>query len=126
MTGEATTATATARAHWGEAMPEWVADLAAECERTSQNKVAQAMGRSATMISQVLRNKYPGDLVAVEEVFKGVFQAAVVECPALGTIPANVCRDWRAKASSFNSVNPLRVRMYRACNRCPRHKGGVA
>jgi hypothetical protein len=115
-----------ARAAWGDGLPQWVADLAAECDRTSQNKVALRMKRSAALISQVIGHKYPGDLAAVEEVFKGVFQAEVVTCPALGEMPANECRDWRAKAARFVSINSMRVQMYRACNRCPRHKGGVA
>lgn len=115
-------ASETARTCWGEALPVWVADLAAECDRSSQNKVAAKMGRSAALVSQVIRAKYPGDLAAVEEVFKGAFQGATVVCPALGNLPANECRDWRAKAQSFASGNPLRVRMYRACTGCPRHR----
>lgn len=111
-----------ARECWGVAMPEWVGQLAAECEASSQNKVAARIGRSAALVSQVLRAKYPGDLEAVEELFNGVFNAATVECPALGTLPANECRTWREKSRAFVNVNSLRVRMYRACSMCPRNR----
>lgn len=110
-----------ARSAWGDDLPEWVEALAIECAATSQNKVASRMGRSAALISQVLRAKYPADLRAVEEVFRGVFQEARVSCPALGTIPANECQDWRRRTRTFASGNPLRVRMFRACAHCPRN-----
>lgn len=112
----------TAREAWGEAMPDWVARLAAECAATSQTRVAARMERSTTLVSQVLRAKYPGDLAAVEDVVRGVFEGAVVECPQLGTIPSNDCQDWRRKSLRFSSVNSMRVDMYRACHRCPRNR----
>lgn len=114
-----------ARAAWGNAMPDWVLALAEECQKASQNKVAVRMGYSPATISLVLRAKYPGNLSAIEEVFKGVFQAAVVDCPALGTLPTHECKGWRDKASDFVSTNSLRVRMFRACNRCPVNGCGV-
>lgn len=111
-----------ARAAWGDKMPDWILALARECVATSQAKVAARMGRSATMISQVLNSKYPGDLEAVEEVFRGVFQGATIACPALGNLPTHECREWRAKARQFVNVNSLRVRMYRACAACPNNR----
>ena len=106
---------------WGEAIPIWVEDLARECASSSQAVVARRMGRSDALISTVLRAKYRGDLEAVEEVFKGAYQGAEVDCPALGALPANDCRDWRAKSRRFVNVNALRVRMFRACKGCPRN-----
>lgn len=115
----------TARAAWGADLPEWVERLAFECAATSQNKVAVQLKRSAAMISQVLRRKYPGDLCAVEQLIKGVFMAEIIDCPALGNIPANECQDWRRKSQKFVNVNALRVRMFRACISCSRNlKGG--
>lgn len=113
---------AVAQASWGADLPDWVAALARECEAASQNRVAARMDRSATIISRVLRRSYAGSYEAVEQVFRGVFMAAVVECPQLGTIPSNDCADWRRKARHFASVNSLRVDMYRACNGCPRNR----
>jgi hypothetical protein len=113
----------TAAKAWGDAMPDWVAALARECAATSQNKVAARLGRSAALVSQVLRNNYKADLAGVEQVFRGVYEHLTAECPSLGTIPANVCRDWQLKAGRFLNVNSERVRMYRACHACPRFKG---
>lgn len=113
-----------ARAAWGDALPEWVERMALQCAATSQNKVAARLGRSAALVSQVLRNKYPGDLHAVEELFRGHFMAETVRCPELGALPLHECHDWMAKARHFQSTNTLRVRMYRACKRCPRFTKG--
>lgn len=109
-----------ARAHWGADMPDWVAALAAECAATSQNRVAARLGRSAALISTVLRRKYAGDMQAVAELVRGHLLAETVACPALGVLPLHECRGWMAKARAFQNTNALRVRMYRACNRCPR------
>jgi hypothetical protein len=110
---------ATMRAAWGEAAPDWVVALAGACAASSQGRVAERMGRSAAVVSQVLRKKYPGDMPAVEELVRGCYLAATVQCPALGTLPTNECAGWRRKARSFAGANALRVQMYRACQRCP-------
>lgn len=116
-----------AREHWGDAMPEWIAALADECAKSSQNKVAKALDVSATMISQALRAKYPGDLSRLEAMFTGLFQSAEVPCPAKGVIAAHVCRQWRDRSKALVSVNTERVQMFRACNKCPRNaKAGEA
>jgi len=114
-----------AKASWGAGLPDWIAALAEECLLSSQNKVAARLGRSAALVSLVLRAKYTGDYEAVEEVFKGVFQAATVDCPALGNLPSHECIEWRKKARRFGNANMLRVQMFRACNKCPRFTGDV-
>jgi hypothetical protein len=114
-------ASETARAAWGDELPEWVSDLARECEATSQNKVAGQMGYSSSLISQLLHRKYPGDLAAIREIFVSVFQQELITCPALGDIPALDCREWREKAKAFVNTSNFRARMFRACNRCPRN-----
>jgi len=113
----------TAQVAWAGQAPEWVMALAAECASSSQNRVAVRMGRSASLVSQVLRNKYPGDLTAVEEAFNGAFRSITIACPALGPISPRACGDWRRSAAAFHNTNAMRVRMYRACHRCPRFKG---
>ncbi len=112
-----------ARAAWGEDLPDWIEALARECDASSQSKIAARLGRSPALVSQVLRRKYAADLAGVEQVFRGVFEQLTVECPSLGELPANACRDWQLKAARFVNVNSLRVRMYRACHSCPRFKG---
>lgn len=111
-----------ARAAWGADIPDWVQRLAQECASSSQNKVAVHLGRSAALVSNVLRGKYKGDMGAVEDVVRGRFMRATVLCPALGEISTATCRDWMALSRSYGNETSERVRMYRACRACPRMK----
>ena len=111
---------ARARASWPAPLPDWVETLALECDRTSQNKVAILLDRSSAVVSQVLNNKSPAALHQIEDRVRGVFMDGRVACPGLGEIATQHCQDWRAKAPKLEVGNPLRLRMYRACNRCPR------
>lgn len=111
-----------ARAAWGEPLPDWVETLAIACGQSSQAQVAKQLGRSGAVISQVLRRTYPASTAGIEDRIRGVYLAGTVECPALGAVPTNECQDWREKARHFALGNPLRVRMYRACQACPRSR----
>lgn len=110
---------ARAKAAWGEAMPDWVERLALACEASSQARVATQLNRSPALVSNVLTNRYAGNLAAVEEVVRGVFMAAHVACPALGEIASSTCQDWRRQSHKMHTHNAQRVAMFRACNRCP-------
>lgn len=114
-----------ARDAWGADMPAWVRVLAEECDRTSQNKAAIRLGRSSSLVSNVLSNKYggeyAGDLEAVEELVRGALMGETLICPVLGEIDKKACRDWRGRAGEFSARNTRAVQMFRACNRCPRH-----
>lgn len=114
----------TAVAAWGDAMPDWVAELSSACAMTSQNRVAKQLGVSAAMVSTVLANKYPGDMGRIEDLVRGHFMNGTINCHALGEIPTNVCRDWREKARNFGSANSQRVQMFRACNACAHNQQG--
>lgn len=113
-----------ARAHWGARMPDWIEALARACTQTSQNKVAARLGRSAALVSNVLRARYPGDMASVEELVRGHLLAETVACPSLGVLPLHECQSWRVKARSFQNTNSLRVRMWRACQMCARYAKG--
>jgi hypothetical protein len=113
----------TAREFWGAGIPDWVEALALACDRTSQNKVAQEIGRSGSLVSNILRARYPADTGVVEDLVRGHFMRESVECPVMGTIGKQVCRKWRGRTRQFQNVNHQYVTMYRACNRCPLHKG---
>lgn len=106
---------------WGGDAPDWVIRLAEECAATSQVKVARRLGRSGALVNQVLRNRYKGDMAGVEDCVRGIFMNGTIDCPALGAIPSNECHDWRKKSRQFGNANMLRVRMFRACNHCPRN-----
>ncbi|MCG2606745.1 MAG: hypothetical protein KBO60_27200, partial [Achromobacter sp.] len=94
----------TAREFWGEALPDWVAALALACDRESQNKVARRIERSASMVSSILRNRYPADTGLVEDIVRGHFMNTNVNCPVQGEIGLQVCRKWRGKARHFENV----------------------
>ncbi len=112
----------TARQAWGTPLPDWVAALARECDGSTQRAVADRLGRSAGLISQVLRRKYPGDMTAVEDAVRGAFLDATVICPALGNLPTDECQMWRKRARTGVRTNALRVRMINACQSCPLNK----
>lgn len=112
---------ATATQSWLGAVPDWVSALANECAATSQNKVAKRLGRSATVVSNVLRAKYTGDMAAIEDIVRSVLMPDVIPCPGVGQIASADCLDWRRKSEVFIGTNPQRIRMFRACNRCPRN-----
>ena len=112
------------RSAWGADAPNWIGRLAQECANSSQRRVAERLNRSVALVNQVLHNKYSGDLNAVADVVRGVFMNSTIDCPALGQMPTNECRDWREKAKRFSAANMLRVRMYKACAHCPLNKRG--
>ncbi|MCB1395939.1 MAG: hypothetical protein KDJ98_08195 [Rhodobacteraceae bacterium] len=109
-----------ATAAWGTPLPDWIAALATACDQTSQARAATKIGRSGALVSGVLAKTYRGDMGAVEELVRGHLLSETVNCPALGVLPLHECRGWMAKARAFQNTNSLRVRMYRACHRCPR------
>ena len=111
----------TARDAWGvETMPDWVQVLATACDRSSQNRVAAKLERSASLVSNVLRNKYSGDMRAVETLVRGALMHETVDCPGLGSVEKQVCQKWRDRAvGEFRSINSQYVSMYRLCRRCP-------
>ena len=103
---------------WGPDVPDWIEVLAKACDATSQSKTGHAIGRSGPVVSEVLRQKYKGDMAGIEELVRGKLMRAVVQCPALGILPTHECQSWRKASDHFLGTNSLRVRMYRACNRC--------
>jgi hypothetical protein len=114
-----------ARRSWGAEAPDWVLALGAACDGTSQNKVAQSLGVSASLVSGVLSASYGGDMARIEDLVRGTYMREQLDCPVLGSIGKQVCRKWRGKASVFSGANALNITMYRACNRCPLHRKEV-
>lgn len=108
---------AKARAAWGDPLPEWVAALAAEMERTSGAAVARRLGYSPAVLSGVIAAKYRGNVGRVEEVVRGAFMGASVSCPVLGDIGRDRCRD--EQRQPFRATSSLRARLYHACRNCP-------
>lgn len=117
--GQTIDAIAVVREAWVEA-PDWVIALAEACNaRGGQAAAAKAIDYSAAVVNQALKGVYKGDVTAVESRVRAAFMSAERHCPELGRMPAHACFDWQKKARTFANVNPLRVRMYRACRKCP-------
>ncbi len=115
---------ATASEAWGD-MPDWVEHLAQACAETSQRQVANRLDRSPALLNQVLRNCYPGDMAAVEARVRSHLMSDV-DCPALGKISWDACKDWRLKFLNPGTANPRRIQMFKACRDCPRNQEGGA
>jgi hypothetical protein len=117
---------AAARAAWGEAMPEWVRELAEYTDRRgSQRAAAQAIGYSVAVVCNVLKNAYRGDMDKVETAVRGGIMRETVICPVLGEITKLVCL--HNQAQPFATTNSQRIRIYRACRAGCEHsrlKGG--
>ena len=109
-----------ARAAWGDALPDWVAELAAACDASSQNRVARSIGYSASVISQVLARSYRGSLATVEQKVRGALMQETIECPVMGEISKARCIDnQRLAARGVIATSSMRSRLYHACRRCP-------
>lgn len=113
-----------AQAAWGEDCPDWIAALVRECDLSSQNKVANRLGITASTVSQALRRSYPGNMASIEARVRTAFMSADVACPALGKIGGEACLRWRDQSTRLTSASPLRVQMFRACRKCPVNKAG--
>lgn len=109
---------AKARAAYGDALPDWVEELAVEATNTSAVTAAAKIGYSASLLSHVFSNKYTGDITRVEAKVRGALMGATVMCPILGEIGRDRCLDEQKMPRSATSS--LRSKLYRACRSgCP-------
>ncbi|WP_122075956.1 hypothetical protein [Pseudophaeobacter sp. EL27] len=106
---------------WGDTLPDWITVLVQECDRSSQNAVAQKIAFSPAVVSQAIRNRYSGNMRSIESRVREVFMSAPVLCPALKTkIESAVCLQYRRRAETWTHGSPFRVKMIRACRACPK------
>jgi len=112
---------------WGDNAPDWVVIMAKESDRVGQRVIADKIGVSASVVSNVLKKKYgiaghAGDLRAVEQAVRGALMDAITDCPQLGPIPAHKCLAFQRQKK--NTASPLNIRMGRACVICPNNLKG--
>lgn len=100
----------------------WLDELRKFRDTHGGKKTAEAIGYSATVVSQVLSATYKGDLKAVQQKVEGALMGLSVDCPVVGELPRNRCLDYQRQ--SFGATNPMRVRMAQACPSCPNRRGG--
>lgn len=98
--------------------------LKAACQATSQAEVARRLEVSDGTVSNALKGRYIGNVERMAERIRGTLLNATVACPVLGEISARICQDEREKP--FQPNGP-RVRLWRACQKCPHNpKAGGA
>ena len=108
---------ARAVAGWGDNMPEWVRQLAAACDRTSQRDVADRLKRSSGYVSRLINGNYTGSYEEAETIVRAAFGGEMVACPEWGEIPLSSCvRNRRRKGPPINLVHR---RCAAACPACP-------
>lgn len=93
------------------------------CGTTSQAVVAKRLGVSDAAVSGALKGRYIGNVERLAERIRGELLNAKVTCPELGAITTRICQDEREKP--FHTANPLRVRIWRACQTCPNNPKGA-
>lgn len=105
-------------------MTDWIEQLRTEAAQTSQNKAGARIGYSGSVVNQVLKGTYKGDLSSVEQAVRGALMGAIVDCPVVGDLPRNRCIDYQRRSSTFAATNPMRVQLHRACPTCKHRKSG--
>ncbi|MCA1909231.1 MAG: transcriptional regulator [Magnetospirillum sp.] len=110
------TATAKARAAWGDDLPDWIAKLAQAIDLSSQNKVAERLDYSPAALSQVINNRYKAPLTGIEQAVRGALMAATVACPIVGELAADTCL--ANQRAPYSPHNPSRIAFFTACRKC--------
>jgi hypothetical protein len=105
-------------AAWGGA-PDWVLLLAEECDRTSLRRTAERLDASPAIISLALLRRR-GSLAWIRTRVERELAPGGIDCPILGEIGRGDCL--REQATPFSSANPVRVRLYAACQNCKHRK----
>lgn len=101
---------------WAGNPPEWVEVLAEACDASSGRAVAARLGVSPAAVCRVLGGTY-GNTAGIEERVRRVLMATRVVCPVCGEIDVEACHTHQARP--FTAVNPIFVRLFRACPTCP-------
>ena len=87
---------------------QWIKELQQKVEQLGRRKVESDTGYSRTTLSQLLNNKYPGNMPAMEQLFKNAYSQQIVVCPVLSEITVARCNNEQNKP--FSASNPTRLR----------------
>lgn len=83
----------------------------------TQRVVANRLGISNTVVNQLLRGRYMGDVEKQAERIRGEFMSEFVTCPVMGQLGRQHCLEYQTRPLVM--TNPLRVALHRACPTCP-------
>jgi hypothetical protein len=106
-----------ARDAWGTSLPRYIAMLASECDKSTQNAVAVKLQRSSGYISRLLSRTYTGSWTEAESLVLGAFSEDTVTCPMFGAIALKTCL--RARRRKGNPINIVHRQYAQACPTCP-------
>lgn len=98
----------------------WLDLLRQKCEALGRRKVEAELGISKTTLSQVLNEKYPGNLDNIASKVTEAYSSDKVLCPVLGSITVQRCATEQSKP--FAATNPQRIKLWKACQTCPLNK----
>lgn len=97
---------------------EWLELLrAAVAEAGAMRPVAARLGCSVSSVSHLLSGSYRADPAHMARRIEETYGRRLVACPVLGPIPITECAAHRN--APFAATNPVRVRLWRACQSCP-------
>ncbi len=91
---------------------KWLTVLREQVELNGQRPVAEKLGVSNTVVSQVVNEKYPGDMGRIQALVESVYMAKSVSCPVLGNIAWHTCQQHQ---KNHYTSNPQKLRLYKAC-----------
>ncbi|TVP15367.1 hypothetical protein AYI87_06790 [Shewanella sp. KCT] len=98
-------------------MSKWQQILAEKAKEQGQKRVANTLGVSKTVISQLINQCYPGDMQRMQKLVEGAYMHSTVICPIMGEIPLHQCDKHQ---NNTVTSNPIKLRIYRACRGgCP-------
>ncbi len=99
---------------------DWLTVLREQCSRSSQAAIGKRLNYSATVVNQVLKGAYKGDLSAVQRAVEGALMGLTVDCPVVGELPRNRCLEFQRR--DFAATNHFRVQLSRTCPTCPNRR----
>lgn len=105
---------------WGSPAPDWIEELAQLADAEGLAGAEKRIDYSRSAISQILANKYAGDIARVEQMVRGALMAVTVDCPVLGEIGRDRCLT--EQKEPFRATSRHRAQLFHACKTCPQRR----
>jgi hypothetical protein len=103
-----------AREAYGDALPEWIEELARYADANTAAAAGRKIGVSGSTVSQILSNSYGArDWGGIEARVRGELMRETVVCPVLDEITKGYCQDEQAK--HFTGTSATRTALFHAC-----------
>jgi len=104
----------------------WREILAKQVNSKGDAQVAKELGIAKTTVYLVINNKYPASTENIKKKVMAIYGSGdKVNCPVLGPIEPDRCAEnWqRAKKIGLKVGNPVTLRLYKTCLKCPLRRG---